>query len=193
MLRAILIIILLLPVRAFGMQMIGFGGAAGGCSTQTVDQSNNLYNNGYTIYSPSTIAQSFTAGDTGEVYSISIRGAGVTGGSGGQLVARLGTTTDLSSSYLGQTTALNIIYDDVFYWYEMIFPAGSRPSITATNVYYFTVVNTASNYENHIWVHFHDGYGEYSGGSFWEGTATEHYVTYNYEASDMRFSIKVCD
>lgn len=191
MTRLLLIVLLLLPVRAFGMQMIGFG--AGTCATQTVDQSYNTMSTGYTLYGSGTLGQSITAGDTGEVYSISIRGTGNTGGSGGQLIARIGTTQDLSASYLGQTTALDIIYDDVTRWYEMIFPAGSRPTITSTNTYYFTVVNTAADYDDSIYVQYHQDAGAYGGGIMHWGETTAHDMDYDYGASDVRFSVKVCD
>jgi len=166
------------------------GPVAGG--EPEVDQSFNSSDNSLLLYNTGTAGQTITAGYSGtvDVYSISVRGVAYTGGSG-QLVARFGTTANLSSAYLGQTTAQDIIYDDSYHTYELLFPEGSRPSQTQNDTYFITVINTGTGIEDAIDILIH-GTGTYSGGEHYQGASTPHDVTDGaIEGFDMWFTTKV--
>jgi hypothetical protein len=146
------------------------------------------------MYGNATAGQTFTAASSGtkSVYSVTVRGLGY-GGGDGNLVSRIGTTANLSSSYLGETTPQAIIFDEVVHVYELLFPSGSRPSITNSNVYYITVINTGTGVEDVFDFSIHDA-GTYADGSHWQGPSTQHDVTGGeISGYDSYFVVKVCD
>jgi len=192
MMTLILAILLFISSPSYAMEMIGFGAAAGGCATQSTDQSFTSANSAAGMNGDLTLGQSITAGITGSVYSITVRGLGWVGGAG-QLVARFGTTANLSSSYLGETIAQDIIFDEDTHTYELLFPEGSRPSQTSSGTYYITVINTGQDTEDVFDLLIHDT-GTYAGGVHYQGGVTPHDMTDGEVTGyDMRFITKVCD
>ena len=183
----LLVLALCSPCDA-GMIIRGSDGAS--CATQSTDQQSTSYDSSYEAYGSFTDGQSYIAGVSGPVHSIIIYAAGVAGGSSGQWKARIGESEDLSSVYLGETTPLDIIYDDGSYEYQLIFPSATRPSQTATNTYYIAIMNTASTYSNRGYINVAT-VGTYSNGQAWTGTTWN--MTGGGNAGDLYFKIKVCN
>jgi hypothetical protein len=94
---------------------------------------------------------------------------------------------------LGETTSQAITFDEVARTYELLFPAGSRPSITNSNLYYITVINTGAGVEDLFEYYIYDA-GAYGSGTHWQGGTTQHDVTGGELTDyDSYFIVKVCD
>jgi len=190
--RALLVLLALLfsfPCEA-GIIVRGSGGAS--CATQSIDQQNTTYNADADTYGNRTRGQSIVAGVTTTVYSIIVYGLGVPAGSNGQLKARFGTSADLSASYLGETDAVDIIYDDNYYEYELIFPSGSRPSQTASNTYYIAVINTGAVYGDRFIIAYQNT-DVYGSGIFYYSDTNLWNMGDSVGSWDLYFKTKVCD
>jgi hypothetical protein len=168
------------------MQMIGFGG--GSCSSPSVDQSYTGENASEEIYGVRTRGQGFKPGVTKVLYSVIIKGNGVSGGSGGNLVARVGVSADLSATYLAESDSISIDYDATDKEYEITFTSG--PTLTASSQYYVVVSNTDPDYGDRFAIRLHTG-GTYPDGIFTSGDVTK-WVTAT-TSGDLYFKTKMCE
>jgi hypothetical protein len=135
-------------------------GGAGGCETGTatviaydddVDEGNTRDFNTYAI------GQSFTVSTAEPFYSVQI----FAGGASGTVTCRIGTTTDLSSTYVDE---VSISVSAAYTWYEGV--SSSCPNLSTGTMY--VICSTASDL-NINW-NIDDSSAEYAGGTYYYGS-----------------------
>ena len=193
-LLTILLILLPLSAHAWGVVVTSGGVAAAGgggtCSTQTTvtilgtndDHCESMYDEGYTV------GQSFKATESVTLYSIIVR-LDTKPGTNPTLIARIGTSGDLSSSYTA--TDAHVVTEAAGSEVELVFPSAGRPTITSGNTYYVAIANTgayAARCELSI-----DVATAYSDGAYYHDNHGYDWVldtTYN---ADLYLKYKKCD
>lgn len=161
--------------------MIGFGGS---CSSQTAGPQQLLADTvSKGVYGNNVVGQSFVAAGSGTVslqrITVAINPlASVTA------TMRVGTTTDLSSSYLASTTAAVTTDAD----YDFVF----SPTVTLTggNTYYYMVMNSSSSFNDRFTLDEKTS-TPYPDGSAREGTSA--WVVGDGLSTDQYFKIWMCD
>ena len=186
MIRALLsALILLWAVDAHAIIVIGGTGAApeappATCETQSADVSLTVNNASSTFYTSNERGQSWQAGATGVLYSVTFH-KNTTGTD--TLTIRIGTSADLSTSYMVQFTcsAPSAAGD-----FECVIAEGNRPSLTSGTTYHLL-----SRVTNGGWDLARDSAGGYADGTAyfdvnknWIGTTA---------VSDLYFIATMCD
>lgn len=182
----IALLALLLACPAHAIILVGFGEGGGTCLTQSTDVSLTTNNASSTFtYSANDRGQSWKAGATGTLYSITLYRNDNTAYSS-DLGIRIGNNKDLSATY---TTAFTCHVRSDVGAVECVIPEADRPSLTAGSTYYMMMVVTQS-YQG-SWSIARDSAGGYA-----DGTAyTDITKDYNGTAavSDLYFVAKMCD
>jgi len=183
---------LLWAVDANAIIIIGGTGAppsppAGECTTQSTDVSLTSYNTYSVMYPDQERGQSWKAGagaDGKKLYSLSFRRSDSTGYDS-TLTIRIGTSSNLSSTYLTEYTCYTNTTDTVF---ECVIPQENRPTLTGGTTYHalfrigtylnqFSISRDSSN-------PYADGTSYYDLSKYWDGTPA---------TSDLYMVVKKCD
>ena len=176
--------------HADGQQFVHFkkkaAGGAGGCTSQTYDVQNTGGTTQSNFYSTEQWGQSFTAGVTGSLYSVSFHR--YTGGAGERtLTVRVGTSADLTSSY-SQTTCT---VPETTQYFECVYASGNRPSLTASTVYYIGMQTSADGGVPWAIV---EGNATYANGQeYYEVGSSDWDFTGSGQVWDINFKTRMCD
>jgi hypothetical protein len=137
---------------------------------------------GFDWSNTSTIGQSFTVPSSGSIYSISISIPVYT--SSGEVKLRVGSSSDMSSSYLAEST-ITISSTGVK---EFVF--SSPPTLNTGTTYYFAFywTGTAGNFQVD-----YDQTNEYANGQRYYSWTGTHNLTDALAGHDLYFIIKQCD
>lgn len=125
------IILMLIATPAYAVQMIGFGEGGGTCASQTPDVSLTTYNTYSLMYDNEERGQSWLAGASGVLYSLTFRRYD-TSGTVAPLTIRIGMSTNLAT-YISEFTC-DIETTDVVK--ECVIPEGSRPTLSSGTTYH---------------------------------------------------------
>lgn len=155
------------------------GGAS--CATQSYDVQYTSYNTTSSVQTGDERGQSWLSGVSKTLYSISIYSTNTT--SGITFTFRVGTSADLSSSYLVEFTC---DLPTVSGWKECVIPEGSRPALSASTTYHSLFKETYAGF-----LISRDSTGGYAGGTSYYDTNKNWIGTTS--TSDLPFQIKVCD
>lgn len=163
--------------------------ATGGCDVQWIDQSHTTYNTASNnIYSAETRGQSFTpqfaGGGTKEVYSITIW---IEGYGTANVDLRFDDDNDLTVEYLANASN-STCNTGTLSECEIVFPAGSRPTVQSGQTYYYLWKNTKTTWSDRI-VERYDSAAGYTGGV---RSAVNSAWGWNSSASDAYFKVKLC-
>lgn len=159
----------------------GGGGGGGGCTTQSFDVQFTTSNT-YSVHSSNQErGQSWVAGVSKSLYAVWLK-ANDGAWSGANLTIRIGTSSNLSSSYLVQFTC---VVPDAAGFFQCVIPASDRPSLTSSTTYYM-IFRTDAN-----WNVSRDSAQGYANGTAyyditldWSGTSS---------ANDLPFKTEMCD
>jgi hypothetical protein len=158
------------------------GGGEGGCSSGTVDTQNTPTDSNVQINETAAVAgQSFQVTQNGSLYSISLSIASVS--TAADVAMRVGTSTDLSSSYLDESV-VNVSGTGVV---EFVFD--SHPNLSTGTTYYivFQFDSGAGDFN------FHRGGDDYANGSRWWGYSTPWQTENETSTHDIYFIVDLCD
>jgi len=152
------------------------------CSTQSTDVSLTV-NNASSVFYSDDRGQSWKAGVSGDLYSITLmKAADFTAN---VLTIRIGVSSNLSATYMTEFTC-NVPYASGAF--ECIIPEASRPTLAADTTYHFLAHRADIGAGWSI--------GRDSGGSYADGTSyydtTDDWVGVA-AASDLYFITKMCD
>ena len=187
--RRILLVValLLLAADAHAIIIIGGSGAApeppagDNCTSQAADVSITTDETSSIFYSATDRGQSWKAGVTRDLYSLSFRRYNDTLEGAETLVIRIGTSSDLSSSYLIEYTCTVPNANGTF---ECVVPT-PRPSLTSGTTYY-AIMQSTSN-----WSIRRASSSVYADGSAFYDTTADYVGTA--ATTDLYFITKMCD
>ena len=184
---AILVLILmLLATPAHAVQMIGFGAAGGGaCASQTPDVSRTTNNATSYFYSATERGQSWKAGVTGYLYSITLYKNATAPAT--TFTIRIGTSTTLTSYLVSYTCAISSDAGEK----ECVIPEASRPSLTSGTTYYMGMRTSNEADETGISI-ARDSGGGYADGTAYSDTLAD-WIVATTVSSDLYFVTKMCD
>jgi len=186
MIRLLLIVLLLLPVDAGAMQMIGFGAGSETCATQTYDWQFESTYTSTTVDEYKDGGQSWTSGSgvgDKKLYSISLRRH--TTSSTTQLTIRIGTGTDLATDYMVE---FSCDVPNATGFFECVIPEASRPTLAASTVYraFYTVPTGYSS----VAFSRSSGSGISGGNNYYD---TVHDWSPPASGHDLSFKTRMCD
>jgi hypothetical protein len=186
MIALVLALLLALVTPAHAIIIIGGTGAPpdappATCETQSYDVEFTTTNTYSVFETGQERGQSWTAVATGSMYALWLKANdGVW--SGATITIRIGTSSNLSASYLSEFTC---VVPDAEGWFQCLAPDGGRPSLTASTTYYALFRTSA------LWNINRDSAGGYANGTAyydlnkdWIGTTS---------SSDLPFKIEICD
>ena len=154
------------------------------CTTQSFDVQFTTSNTYSSVQTNEERGQSWKSGVTGTLYSFSMKRESITYDPS-QITYRIGTSANVSSSYLVESTCT---VPDAANYFECVIPEGSRPSLTSGTTYYF-IWRISSTYgpfplSRDSGQGYADGTAYYSATQDWIGNAS---------SNDLPFKTKVCD
>jgi len=179
--RYLLLFILLLPIPADAIMLVGFGAGGGSCTTQTYDVQYTTKDTYWTVYDTLERGQSWQSGVTGALYSFSLQRD--TPGTSATITYRIGTSSDLSSYLVEGTCTIGAGAG----WKECVITAGSRPSLTSSTTYYLLFINGIGQ----EWTVSTDNAAGYANGtSFWDDVLD---WSGTVDSADITIKTRMCD
>lgn len=183
----ILLLSLVLSTPAYAIIVVGTGGSGTPgetCATQSYDVEFTTSNTYSSFQTSEERGQSWKAGVSGKLYSISFERTNNTNDAS-SIDIRIGSSTNLSSTYL---VAFTCAISDPGGWKECVIPEADRPSLTASTTYY-VLFRISSGYG--VWPinrdsaqSYADGTAYYDQDKDWVGTAS---------SNDLPFKTRMCD
>jgi len=179
----LLILIFALPVFAWNTGIIGGGvDAEESECTQVIDQDSTNNNEGEWIGgADTTVGQSFELASGGDLCEVQFL-LGTVYGSPNALTLRVGTTSNLSSSYLAQADATVTSFTSQT-WITFTFTSG--PALSSSTTYYL-VLYAVNDWGDRIHIATHTTASTYADGEGCYGTA---YNCNNNEGDDLGFRV----
>ena len=155
--------------------------AGGTCATQSVDVSLTTNNTNSIFYSSDERGQSWTAGVSKTLYSLTFYRTD--SGTGYTQTIRIGTSTNLTSPLVEYTCSMRATAGSQ----ECIIPEAGRPALTASTAYYVGI-HTGGQ-----WSIARDSAGGYAGGTGYFDATSSDWTLSTTSVSDLYFITKMCD
>lgn len=196
--RLLAALMLLWSVDAHAIIIIGGTGAAPDpppadtCTTQSEDVSLTVNNATSTFYTTNTErGQSWKAGVTGKLYSVTLYRNAASGDDSGAtsgLDLRIGTSTDMSTTYLVEFTCT--VGSSNPGAKECVIPEADRPTLTSGTTYYLAM--KIGNGYTTPWNLARDSGNSYADGTSYYDTS-ENWILATSYTSDLYLVTKMCD